>query len=251
MLSTSGHCNEILDGCMNYLLAILTSIALVNSVLFLPTGITGIAASLATKKPFLTAIAFIAGKFTPHFLFGLLVAVGLDTAINSLKVRAQEAWQDPDYWLVAAQLIIGIAMIVVATLVSRGSKDPASPKSTKPITPLSAFSVSAGMTLVGLPGALLYFAAIDQVLRANLPSSGVVVAIIYYNLVLISPLALIVLLRRLLGTMVDPLFAAISRFFERWGKKIVLLALSGVGAVLALDAIGWFIEFPLLPSYLR
>jgi hypothetical protein len=139
----------------------------------------------------------------------------------------------------------------VATLVSRASKDPASPKSTKPITPLSAFSVSAGMTLVGLPGALLYFAAIDQVLRANLTSTGVVVAILYFNLVLMSPLVLIVFLRRLLGTMVDPLFAAISRFFERWGKKIVLLALLGVGAILALDAIGWFIEFPLLPSYLR
>jgi hypothetical protein len=236
---------------MNNLLAILTSIALVNSVLFLPTGITGIAASLAAKKPFLTAIAFIAGKFTPHLLFGLLIAVGLDTAIDSIKFRAQEAWQDPDNWLVAAQFIIGIAMIVVATLVSRGSKDPTSPKSTKPVTPLGAFSVSAGMTLVGLPGALLYFAAIDQVLRANLASSSVVVAIIYYNLVLISPLALIVLLRRLLGTMVDPLFAAISRFFERWGKKIALLALLGVGVVLALDAIGWFIEFPLLPSYLR
>jgi cytochrome c biogenesis protein CcdA len=236
---------------MSNLLAILTSIALVNSVLFLPTGITGIAASLATQRPFLTAIAFVAGKFTPHFLFGLLIAVGLDAAFDSLKLRAREAWQDPDYWLVAVQLIIGIAMIVVATLVSRGSKDPASPKSTKPITPLGAFSVSAGMTLVGLPGALLYFAAIDQVLRANLTSPGVFIAILHYNLVLVSPLLLVVLLRRLLGGMVDPLFAAISRFFERWGKKIVLLALLGVGTVLALDAIGWFIEFPLLPSYLR
>lgn len=251
MLATSGHCNETLDGCMKNLLAILTSIALVNSVLFLPTGITGIAASLATQRPFLTAIAFVAGKFTPHFLFGLLIAVGLDAAFDYLKLRAREAWQDPDYWLVAVQLIIGIAMIVVAILVSRGSKDPASPKSTKPVTPLGAFSVSAGMTLVGLPGALLYFAAIDQVLRANLASPGVFIAILYYNLVLVSPLLLVVLLRRLLGGMVDPLFAAISRFFERWGKKIVLLALSGVGAVLALDAIGWFIEFPLLPSYLR
>ena len=142
-------------------------------------------------------------------------------------------------------------MIVVATLVSRGSTDPASPKTTKPITPLGAFSVSAGMTLVGLPGALLYFAAIDQVLRANLASPSVVVAIIYYNLVLVSPLLLVILLRRLLGGMVDPLFAAISRFFERWGKKIVLFALLGVGTILALDAIGWFVEFPLLPSYLR
>jgi hypothetical protein len=236
---------------MNNLLAILTSIALVNSVLFLPTGVTGIAASLAAQRPFLTAIAFIAGKFTPHFLFGLLIAVGLDAAFDSLKLRAREAWQDPDYWLVAVQLIIGIAMIVVAYLVSRGSKDPASPKSTKPVTPLGAFAVSAGMTLVGLPGALLYFAAIDQVLRANLTSPGVVVAILYFNLVLVSPLVLIVFLRRLLGTMVEPLFTAISRFFERWGKKIVLLALLGVGAILALDAIGWFIEFPLLPSYLR
>jgi cytochrome c biogenesis protein CcdA len=236
---------------MNNLLAILTSIALVNSVLFLPTGITGIAASFATKKPFLTAIAFVAGKFTPHFLFGLLIAVGLDSAFDALKLRAKDAWQSPDNWLVAAQLIIGVAMIVVAILVSRGSKDPASPKSTKPVTPLGAFSVSAGMTLVGLPGALLYFAAIDQVLRANLTSPGVVVAILYYNLVLVSPLLLVILLRRLLGGMVDPLFAAISRFFERWGKKIVLFALLGVGTILALDAIGWFIEFPLLPSYLR
>jgi len=236
---------------MNNLLTVLTSIALVNSVLFLPTGITGIAASLATRRPFLTAIAFIAGKFTPHFLFGLLIAVGLDAAFDSLKLRARAAWQDPDYWLVAVQLLIGIAMIMVAYLVSRGSKDPASPNATKPVTPLGAFAVSAGMTLVGLPGALLYFAAIDQVLRANLTSPSVVVAILFYNLVLVSPLALVVLLRRLLGGMVDPLFAAISRFFERWGKKIVLLALLGVGTVLALDAIGWFIEFPLLPSYLR
>jgi len=236
---------------MNNFLAILTSIALVNSVLFLPTGITGIAASLATQRPFMTAIAFVAGKFTPHFLFGLLIAVGLDATFDSLKLRAQVAWQDPDYWLVAVQLIIGIAMIMVAYLVSRGSRDPASSKSTKPVTPLGAFAVSAGMTLVGLPGALLYFAAIDQVLRANLTSLGVVGAILYYNLVLVSPLVLVIFLRRLLGTMVDPLFAAVSRFFERWGKKIVRLALLGVGTVLTLDAIGWFIEFPLLPSYLR
>lgn len=236
---------------MSNLLAILTSLALVNSVLLLPTGITGVVASLATRKPFLTAMAFVAGKFTPYFLFGLLLAVGLDAAFDQLKTRAQEAWQDPDNLLVAAQLIIGIAMLMVAYLVSRGSKHQASTKSTTPVTPLRAFSVAAGMSLVGLPGALLYFAAIDQILRAHLTSTGVVAAILFYNLVMVSPLVLVVLLRRLLGATAEPLFAAISRFLDHSGKKIILFALLGVGTILALDAIGWFIEFPLLPSYLR
>lgn len=46
---------------MSELLAVLTPIALLNSVSLLPGAIAGIAASLATRQPYLTAGTFITG----------------------------------------------------------------------------------------------------------------------------------------------------------------------------------------------
>jgi hypothetical protein len=117
------------------------------------------------------------------------------------------------------------------------------------MTPFRAFSVAAGLTLIGLPGALLYFAAIDQILRADLTALGIVKAVLYYNVVYLLPLMLIILSRRLLGTRVDPIFRAVAHFFERRGKQLIFFALLGVGVVLATDAVTWFLGFPLLPRY--
>ena len=62
---------------MNTLLAVLTPIALLNSLSFLPSGIPGIAATLGARKPILTASALIAGKFVPNFVFGWFVGLPL------------------------------------------------------------------------------------------------------------------------------------------------------------------------------
>ncbi len=121
----------------------------------------------------------------------------------------------------------------------------------KPFLTASAFSIAAGLTVVGLPSALLYFAAIDQILRADLRAPGIVNAVLFYNVVYLSPLMLIVLSRRLFGARADPLFGAVARFLERWGKRLMFFGLLGLGAVLVADAIGWFIGFPLLPSPIR
>jgi hypothetical protein len=53
---------------MNVLLAVLTPIALVNSVPKLPSGIAGVIASLGTPKPTLTASAFIAPVLLAAFI---------------------------------------------------------------------------------------------------------------------------------------------------------------------------------------
>ena len=83
------------------------------------------------------------------------------------------------------------------------------------MTPFRAFSVAAGLTLVGLPGALLYFAAIDQILRADLTAPGTVKAVLCYSVIYLLPLMLIVLSRGLFWTRSDPPFGAVAWFFER------------------------------------
>lgn len=236
---------------MTALLVFLTPIALINSVSTLPSGLAGVAASLGAEKPFLTASAFIAGKFVPRFAFGLLLAIGLDYAFDGLRVRAREAWQDPATLVVLLQLVIGAVMVVFGYHLSRASRQRPDHASATPLTPASAFSIAAGMAVVGLPGAVLYFAAIDQILRAELPALGIINAVLFYNVVYLSPLMLIVLSRRLFGTRADPLFEAVAKFLERWGKRLMFFGLLGLGAVLVADAIGWFIGLPLLPSPIR
>ena len=236
---------------MNQLLAVLTPIALLNSLWILPSGITGVAASLGARKPILTASAFIAGRLVPHFTFGLLLAIGLDSAFDRIKVWVRHLWREPDTLVVVLQLVIGAVMVVFGSRLSRASQQRPHVAPSTPMTPIRAFSVSAGLTLIGLPGALMYFAAIDQILRADVTALGIVKALLFYNVVFLLPLMLIVLSRGLLGTRSDPLFGAVARFFERRGKQLMFVALLGLGVVLTVDAIGWFLGLPLLPSYNR
>jgi hypothetical protein len=236
---------------MSALLALLTPIALINSIATLPAGIAGIVAALSAPKPYLTASAFIAGKFVPLFTFGLLLAVGLDAAFDQIGIWARDIWHDPHTSVVVLQLIIGGVMVVFAYRLSRASQHRPDRETTARMTPVGAFSVAAGATIVALPAALFYFAAIDQILRADLTAPGIVRAVLYYNVIYLSPLVLIVVTRRLFGSRADPLFQALAGFFGRWGKRLMLFGLLGLGAVLVADAIGWFVDFPLLPSYLR
>lgn len=236
---------------MNTLLAVLTPIALLNSLLFMPRGIAGIAVALGTRQPILTASALIAGIFAPNFVFGLLIAIGLDTTFDRLEVRARHLWQDADTLVIGLQLIIGAVMIVFAYRLSRISQRRSDDASSTRMTPVGAFSVSAGLTLMGLPSAVLYFAAIDQVLRADLTAPGIVKALLFFNVICLLPLMLLVLSRGLLGTRSDPLFRAVARFIGRWGRRLMFVGLLGLGVVLTLDAIGWFLGLPLLPIYIR
>lgn len=236
---------------MAALLAVLTPIALINSVSTLPPSMAGVVASLSARQPYLTASAFIAGKFMPLFTFGLLLAIGLDTAFDQLKVKAQGVWRDPGVIFVTLQFVIGAVMILLAYQLSRSKKNQSERKSTVQMSPMGAFSVAAGATLIGLPGALFYFAAIDQILRADLNAVGIVKAILFYNVLYLSPLILVVLLRRVFGTRADLFFRAVTKFFERWGKRLVSFGLFALGAVLVADAVGWFTGFRLLPIYIR
>ena len=235
---------------MSALLVVLTPMALINSLSIVPAGLAGVVAALGTRQPYLTASAFIAGKFIPYFAFGLLLAIGLDAAFDRVNVWMQDVWRDPGTLDVVLQLVIGVAMAAFGYRLGHASHQRRDHQASRSMTPVGAFSVAAGLSVVGLPSSLLYFAGIDQILRADLPPAVAVQALLYYNLLLLSPLMLTVLMRRTLGARADPVFSAVARFMERWGKRLLFFGLLGLGLVLVIDAVGWFLGFPLLPTYL-
>ena len=61
------------------------------------------------------------------------------------------------------------------------------------------------------------------------------------------PLLAFVALRYLVGARAYRLFQATSRFFVRWGRRLIVTALMLLGGVLVTDGVGWFVGKPLLP----
>ena len=103
------------------------------------------------------------------------------------------------------------------------------------------------LTVVGFPGAVPYFAAADKITQANLPVSGMVLAVSFYCAVFILPLALLVVLHRLLGERLDGFLQGCRDFFETTGTTIMKTAMILLGLILIADGVAYFIAEPLIP----
>jgi cytochrome c biogenesis protein CcdA len=115
------------------------------------------------------------------------------------------------------------------------------------VTPAQAFTAAAGLTIVGMPGAVPYLGAIDQVLKADLSVLSSVAALVFYNIVFVLPLVVLVNIRQLFPQQADRLFGLIGRLAESWGKRVIMALLIVLGLALIIDGIGWFFGYPLIP----
>ena len=181
---------------MTALLLVLTPIALVDSTSMLPLGIPVMVAMLGARGGERSCFAFLAGIFTVYFPMGIVLAVGLDAILDQLKDDFQRGASTPPGLLsLAIQLAIGIVLLAYGwkLATARAKRKEAAPA--EPLAPSASFTLGAGLMLVGLPGAVPYFAAVDQVLRADLDVVSSVLAMLFYNGVFLLPLAAVPLLR--------------------------------------------------------
>jgi cytochrome c biogenesis protein CcdA len=211
-----------------------------------PISIVPITTILAGRRALRGAVAFIAGVFVTYAAAGILAVMGLDVVFARLNARFTRFLKEPDTLDFALQIVIGVVLVVIGQRMAniRRSKERATPPD---VTPWQAFVFAAGLVVVGLPGALPYFAAVDQMLRADLPAFHTVLAVLFYNLVFVSPLVGIVLARQLMGASADRFLNAINGFMETWGRRVIVIALIVLGLVLVVDGVGWFLGRPLIP----
>jgi len=107
--------------------------------------------------------------------------------------------------------------------------------------------IGAGITVVGLPGAVPYIGAVDQILRSDPGFVGSVLALLFYNLVVLLPLVALVIIRFVFPAHSERVFEWIGSLADRWGHRIIVTALALLGAVLVVDGVGWFRGYPLIP----
>lgn len=232
------------------LLLTLTPISLLDSMSAVPIAIIPLAIILNGKQPILGSIGFISGGFVTYFLFGILLLMGLDTFIDRYaEMFISYVKSEPNCVELFIQIILGFAMIYFASQFSK--KAPADPNTKTreyqpDITPLQAFTLSATINIIGMWGALPYFAAIAQILKANLESVPMISSLIYYNAIFALPLVGFIILSAVMGNRAQGILDKITLFFTHWGKQIILISLYILGPLLIADGIGWFIGYPIL-----
>ena len=229
------------------LLLVIAPIALVDSTSITPLCIVPLIMLLSEKQPILRASAFLSGIFVPYLIAGLLLLFGLEQVFDRINEAVSEQLKNPDTLFLVLQIAIGACMLVFGSRMAnaRQRKEDRRPKES--VSATRAFVGGAVLTIVGLPGALPLFAAIDQILRADPSLQGKVLAMVFYNVLFILPLGCAVAVRVFLGERSVPMLKRINDIVSRAGRRVLIVALVIAGTVLILDGIGWFMGHPLLP----
>jgi len=230
------------------LLLTLTSISLLDSLSAVPIAVIPLAIILNGRHPITGSLSFISGGFIVYFIFGILILMGLDTLIDDYADKfISYIKSEPDCVELIIQIFIGLLMIYFAyQLPRKGPKENKIKSFDSDISPVQAFTLSASINIIGMWGALPYFAAIAQILKANLETPAMFWSLLYYNLIFALPLMGFITLRILMGNKATILLNSITAFFTHWGKQIFIFSLYALGLLLIADGIGWFIDYPIL-----
>lgn len=230
------------------LLLTLTTISLLDSMSAVPIALIPLAIILNGRSPMTGSLSFIAGGFIVYFIFGIFILMGLDTLIDRYAEKfILYMKSEPDCVELVIQILIGFIMIYFAWQFSRKAPENSRTKSyDSDITPVQAFTLSASINIIGMWGALPYFAAMTQILKADLETTTMIWILVYYNLVFALPLIGFIILRMAMGNKATRLLNNITNFFSHWGKQVFVLSLYLLGPLLIADGIGWFINYPIL-----
>lgn len=232
---------------MTELLTILTTIALLDSTSIVPVATMPLVTMLSSKRPLLTSLSFLAGIFLTYFACSLLAYAGLDGLFDALGVWFDGWKTNPDTPDLYLETALGALMVVFALLMCRPGRKPQKKREPKSISPAGVFLFGAFLMLIGMPGALPMFAAIDMILRADPPGITAALILLYYVFVFILPLVAIVMIRVVAGDRSEPVFDAINRFLSVWGRRIVIIVLFVLGLALLADGIGWMLGRSFIP----
>ena len=187
--------------------------------------------AVSTKRPIINSGALLIGHTLAYFSAGIILSLGLERVSHRLA--------NPQQIDFVIGLVVGVLLIWAAL---GASQQPAKRETTasKQLTPFKALGLGAIVNFVGIPFALPYFAAIDQILKANLTVSDSLILLIGYNLLYALPFVIVPLLVAFMGERSQGLLQRINKLLERISRFLMPVILLLLGAALVADAIRYF-----------
>ena len=201
---------------------------IVNPVLF-----AFLVYAAGTSRPVANSSALLLGHTAAYFIAGMLLALGLEKIDNRL------ANPEPVDFIV--ELFIGLVLLWLV-MRSRNTKAKQPEVATKDMTFISAFFLGAIVNFVGIPFAIPYFAALSQILKADIPATQALAVLAAYNIAYALPFASVPLLSMLMGDNSKSLLETINAFLTKASSVIMPVILLLLGAALITDAVYYFVK---------
>ncbi|UCB54803.1 MAG: GAP family protein [Thiotrichales bacterium] len=184
-----------------------------------------------TSKPVLNSIAVLFGHTLAYFSAGIVIALGFERIADRLA--------NPHHIDYIIGLVVG-CLLLWAALRSRKQVDQSHRQDSEDLSPLTAVGAGAVVNFVGIPFALPYFAALDQILKADLTTAGALMMLVAYNLLYALPFAVVPVLTAVYREQSRPLLQRINAALDRWSSYLMPVLLAAVGVALIADAISYF-----------
>jgi len=188
--------------------------------------------AVSTNRPLANSSAFLAGHTGAYFVSGIVIALGLNQITNRLNHPLPVDF--------VIELSIGL-LLLWAALASRDGKASEDKTPERELTPTYCFGYGAIINFIGVPFALPYFAAVDQILKANLSVELSLTAIAFYNLAYALPFLLVVILVAVTGDSSKPILDKISNLLVGLVDRFMPAILFLLGIALTVDALAFLI----------
>ena len=200
---------------------------IVNPVLF-----ASMVYAAGTKRPIINSVAMLLGHTFAYFCAGLILALGLE--------RISDRLANPQQIDFIIGFLIGILLLWIGF--SSGKKpEKRRDKDVSNLTPVKALGLGAIVNFVGIPFALPYFAALDQILKADLTTAESVAVLAGYNLLYPLPFIIVPVLVATIGERSQPVLQRMNDLLDRVSRYLMPVLLLLVGLALATDAIIYFV----------
>ena len=207
------------------LLPILTPLLLVDMIN--PVLFALMLVALGSQRPLANSSALLLGHTLAYFLAGVALALGLE------KITERFMHPQPIDYLVS--LVVGI-LCLWAALKSRNGAASEEKTPAGDLHPAYCFGFGAVVNFIGVPFAVPYLAAINQILKAELSTGNSLGALASYNLAYALPFAMVPLLRILLGDRCMPFLERVNAVLVRIADALMPLLLLLIGTALIADA---------------
>ena len=186
----------------------------------------------STRQPVLNSIAILVGHTLAYFCAGIVLALGLERMIHRL-----ENPQHIDFYI---GLLIGVLLLWAGLLLCRKSEK-TERKESAALTPIKALGLGAVVNFVGIPFALPYFAALDQILKVNFAVTETLLLLLSYNILYALPFTIVPILVAILGARSQSILQSINTFLERVSAVLMPVILILLGGALVADAVNYFV----------
>ena len=206
------------------LIVALVGIALVDALN--PATIVEASILAASRHPVRAVLSYWCGALTVYFALGLLLSFGPADALADFLA-------DPPAWVSAAQILLGAGLVALGVFLWRRRSHIAVGRHLTEARPRVAFGLGVAATIADIPTAVPYFAAVTLVASADLGSGQELLALLLYNLIYLSPVLGVLVLRLVAAARADRLTGALQRGIERWGTRVLAGACLVFGPVLA------------------